>query len=141
MSANTLTPARPTASVLSLRSVRGVLALDALVTGGNGLSYLAFAGPIGDLLGIGRATLLDLGAFLTVYALAVGVLAARRQPPRLAVRTVIDLNAAWVVLSLVAMELWFEPTGAGFVWIPLQAAVVALFVGLQFTAQRRADRS
>ncbi|GAB7183388.1 hypothetical protein ATKI12_3219 [Kitasatospora sp. Ki12] len=138
--ANTLTPARP-ASAFSPWTVRGILTLDALVTGGNGLAYLAFSGPLGELLGLGRATLLDLGAFLAVYAVAVGVLAARRQPPVLGVRAVIDLNLVWVVLSLVAMEVWLEPTTAGFVWIPLQAATVALFAVLQFTALRRSSRS
>ncbi|MFF1785652.1 hypothetical protein ACFVX9_04230 [Kitasatospora sp. NPDC058243] len=51
----------------------------------------------------------------------------------------IDLNAVWVVLSLVAMAAWLEPTTAGAVWIPVQAAVVALFAVLQFTALRRRD--
>ncbi|MEU9041287.1 MULTISPECIES: hypothetical protein [unclassified Kitasatospora] len=138
--ANTLTPARP-GSAFSPWTVRGVLALDALVTGGNGLAYLAFPGPLGELLGLGRATLLGLGALLAVYAVAVGALAARRQPPPLGVRTVIDLNLAWVVLSLVAMEAWLEPTTAGFVWIPVQAAAVGLFAVLQFTALRRSGRS
>ncbi|MFJ9440518.1 hypothetical protein ACIRRH_01455 [Kitasatospora sp. NPDC101235] len=137
--ANTLTPARP-GSAFSLRTVRGALALDALVTGGNGLAYLAFSGPLGELLGAGRTTLVDVGLFLLGYALAVGALAARRRPPVFGVRTVIDLNLAWVVLSLVAMELWLEPTTAGFVWIPAQAATVALFAVLQFTALRRQAR-
>ncbi|MFJ6616244.1 hypothetical protein ACIQOW_01515 [Kitasatospora sp. NPDC091335] len=137
--ANTLTPARP-GSVLSPWTVRGALALDALVTGGNGLAYLAFSGPLGELLGAGRATLVDVGLLLLGYALAVGALAVRRRPPVAGVRAVIDVNLAWVVLSLVAMGLWLEPTTAGFVWIPAQAAAVALFAGLQFTALRREGR-
>ncbi|MFF1785651.1 hypothetical protein ACFVX9_04225 [Kitasatospora sp. NPDC058243] len=55
MSANALTPARP-GSASPLWTVRGVLALDALVTGGNGLVYLAFAGPVGELLGSAAAS-------------------------------------------------------------------------------------
>ncbi|MER7584551.1 hypothetical protein [Kitasatospora sp. NPDC097691] len=137
--ANSLTPARP-GSAFSPRTVRGTLTLDALVTGGNGLAYLAFSGPLGDLLGAARATVLDLGLLLTGYAVVVGVLAARRQPPALGVRAVIDVNLAWVVVSLVAMEAWLEPTTAGFVWIPLQAAAVGLFAVLQFTALRRSSR-
>ncbi|MFD4654154.1 hypothetical protein ACFWP2_00860 [Kitasatospora sp. NPDC058444] len=138
--ANTLTPASP-GSAFSPWTVRGALTLDALATGGNGLAYLAFSGPLSDLFGVGRATLLDIGVFLTLYALAVGVLAARRQPPRLGVQAVIDLNLVWVVLSLVAMEVWLEPTTAGLVWIPMQAATVGLFAVLQFTALRRSGRS
>ncbi|MGW3041809.1 hypothetical protein ACWC9T_17655 [Kitasatospora sp. NPDC001159] len=132
--ASALTPA---ASALSPWTVRGALGLDALVTGGNGLAYLAFPGPLGELLGVGRTTLLDLGLLLTGYALAVGALAARRRPHRLAVLTVVDLNIAWTVLSLVALTAWLEPTAAGTVWIPAQAAVVTLFAVLQLTALRR----
>ncbi|MFF2659225.1 hypothetical protein ACFVUH_17885 [Kitasatospora sp. NPDC058032] len=136
MSAHTLTTARRTAPA-SVKALRGFLALDAVVSGGNGLAYLAFPGPLGELLGVGRSTLLELGAVLAVFGLAVGLLAARPQPPGLAVRAVIDVNLVWTVLSVVAMELWLEPTTAGYVWIPLQAATVALFAALQFTALRR----
>ncbi|MET8699073.1 hypothetical protein ABZW10_09410 [Kitasatospora sp. NPDC004723] len=136
MSAHTLTTARRTAPG-SVKALRGFLALDAVVSGGNGLAYLAFPGPLGELLGVGRSTLLELGAVLAVFGLAVGLLAARPQPPGLAVRAVIDVNLVWTVLSVVAMELWLEPTTAGYVWIPLQAATVALFAALQFTALRR----
>ncbi|GAA2837905.1 hypothetical protein RMN57_12845 [Kitasatospora sp. CM 4170] len=137
MSANTVAAARTTAPAARLTTLRRLLALDAVVTGGNGLAYLALAGPLGDLLGAGTTTMVDLGAFLLVYGLAVGVLAARRQPPVLAVRAVIDANLVWPVLSLVAMELWLEPTTAGLVWIPLQAATVLGFAVLQFAALRK----
>ncbi|MGV9269405.1 hypothetical protein ACWDRR_32600 [Kitasatospora sp. NPDC003701] len=145
MSANTLTAARPTAAAdrKAQQNLRRFLALDGLVSGGNGLAYLAFSGPLGDLLGVGGATLVELGAVLAVFGLAVGLLAARRRPARLAVQVVIDVNVAWAVLSLVAMEVWLEPSTAGLVWIPLQAGTVLLFAALQFTALRglgRADR-
>ncbi|WP_380284947.1 hypothetical protein [Kitasatospora purpeofusca] len=136
MSAHTLTTARRTAPA-SRTALRRWLALDAVVSGGNGLAYLAFPGPLGELLGVGRSTLLELGAVLAVFGLAVGLLAARPQPPGPAVRAVIGINLAWTVLSVVAMELWFEPTTAGYVWIPLQAATVALFATLQLTTLRR----
>ncbi|MFJ4090182.1 hypothetical protein ACIPYS_01255 [Kitasatospora sp. NPDC089913] len=136
MSAHTVTTARRTAPA-SWTALRRLLAVDAVVSGGNGLAYLAFSGPLGDLLGVGRSTLLELGVVLTVFGLAVGLLAARPQPPRTAVRAVIDINLGWTVLSLVAMELWFGPTTAGYVWIPLQAGTVALLGVLQFTTLRR----
>ncbi|MBD0689941.1 hypothetical protein BG452_06990 [Streptomyces sp. CBMA123] len=117
-------------------TVRGVLALDAVVTAGNGLAYLVLAGPLGRLLGVGRVTLLLLGLLLTGHGLVVGALAARR-PPRAAVEVVVGVNAAWVALSLAALAVWFEPTAVGAVWIPLQAAAVALFVVLQLAALRR----
>ncbi|MFI6843612.1 hypothetical protein OG535_12485 [Kitasatospora sp. NBC_00085] len=33
-----------------------------MVSGGNGLAYLAICGPLGDLLGVGGSTLVELGA-------------------------------------------------------------------------------
>ncbi|MFJ4186282.1 hypothetical protein [Kitasatospora sp. NPDC089509] len=135
--ANTVTPA---GSVLSPWTVRGVLRLDVLATGGNGLAYLALAGPLGEALGLGRTALVGLGAVLTGYALAVAALAARRRPPRPAVLAVVGLNSAWAVLSPAVAAVRTVPTTAGAVWVPLQAAVVALFVVLQLNALRRSAR-
>lgn len=56
--------------------LRRSLALDALVTTGNGLAYLAFSEPLGRLLGVGPTTLLVLGALLALYGAGVGWLAS-----------------------------------------------------------------
>ncbi|MDL5204759.1 hypothetical protein [Streptomyces sp. ALI-76-A] len=116
--------------------LRRLLALDAVVTGVNGIAYLAAAGPLGDFLGTGTRLLLALGAFLTVYAAAVGLLAARARPAALPVRAVVEANLAWAVLSLAALGLWLSPTTAGTVWTVLQALTVAGFAALQYGALR-----
>lgn len=116
--------------------LRRFLALDAAVTGVNGLAYVAASGPLGRLLGIDASTLLGLGVFLTLFAAGVGYLASRRQPPRLPVTLLIDANLLWAVLSVAALALWFEPSTAGAVWIPLQALTVAGFAVLQWSALR-----
>ncbi|WP_329441213.1 hypothetical protein OG906_07815 [Streptomyces sp. NBC_01426] len=116
--------------------LRRSLALDALVTTGNGLAYLAFSEPLGRLLGVGPTTLLVLGALLALYGAGVGWLASRRRPPVLPVRLVIETNCLWVALSLAAALLWFTPTVAGAVWIPAQALVVAGFALVQWLALR-----
>lgn len=136
MSANSLANVVRSTSAAPWTRLRQVLALDAVVTGGNGLAYLAFSGPLGELLGIDRLVLLDIGAFLLLFGAGVGVLASRRQPPVLGVKVVADANMAWPVLSLVAMFAWLNPTTAGLVWIPMQAATVAGFAGLQLWALR-----
>ncbi|MFI2214711.1 hypothetical protein [Streptomyces sp. NPDC020141] len=114
--------------------LRRFLALDAVVTGVNGIAYLAAAGPLGRLLGVDESVLLIVGAFIAVYGAAVGLLAARPRPAALAVKAVVDVNLVYAVLSLFALALWLDPTVAGAVWIPLQAAVVAGFALLQFAA-------
>ncbi|MFF5840574.1 hypothetical protein ACIP4T_13840 [Streptomyces massasporeus] len=111
--------------------LRRFLALDAVVTGGNALAYLAFSGPLGRFLGADATLLLALGAFLALYAAGVGLLAARRQPPVLGVRAVVEANLAWAAVSLVALALWLTPSTPGAVWTVLQALVVAGFAGLQ----------
>jgi hypothetical protein len=114
--------------------LRRFLALDAAVTGANALAYLALSGPLGRFLGADSGLLLGIGAFLAVYASAVGLLAARRHPPALAVRAVVEANLAWTALSLAALALWLTPTTAGAVWTVLQALVVAGFALLQHMA-------
>ncbi|MFD5452760.1 hypothetical protein ACWDTR_32035 [Streptomyces sp. NPDC003470] len=122
--------------------LRRFLALDAAVTGTNALAYLALSGPLGRFLGAGSGLLLGLGAFLAVYATAVGLLAARRRPPALAVRAVVEANLAWSALSVAALALWLSPTTAGAVWTVLQALVVAGFALLQYAALKgRQDMS
>ncbi|MFJ5552696.1 hypothetical protein [Streptomyces sp. NPDC093225] len=116
--------------------LRRFLGLDAVVTGANGLAYVAFSGPLGRLLGVGEGLVLELGLFLTVYALGVGALAARREPPALGVRFVVEANLAWAALSVVALVVWLTPTAAGAVWIPLQAVTVLGFAVLQQLALR-----
>ncbi|MFF3314453.1 hypothetical protein ACFYV5_02945 [Streptomyces sp. NPDC003035] len=118
--------------------VRRFLALDAVVTGANGLAYLAASGPLGELLGVDSGLLLELGVFLTLFAAGVAWLASRPQPAVLGVKLVVDANILWAVLSIVALVAWLEPTTAGLVWTPMQAATVAGFAGLQWSALRAA---
>ncbi len=120
--------------------LRRFLALDSLVTTGNGLAYVAFSAPLGRLLGVGQGLLLGLGILLVVYGAAVGLLASRRRPPALPVKLVIETNYAWAALSLVSLAVWFAPTAAGAVWIPAQGLVVAGFALLQQLALRSAAK-
>jgi hypothetical protein len=116
--------------------LRRFLALDALVTGANAVAYLAAAGPLARLFGVGSGLLLELGLILAVYAGAVGWLASRKRPAVLPVRAVIEVNLAWAVVSCVTLALWLTPSTAGAVWAVLQAAVVAGFAGLQYVSLR-----
>jgi hypothetical protein len=115
-------------------ALRRFLALDAVVTGANGVAYLAASGPLGRLLGVGSTLLLGLGLVLTVYAAAVGLLASRARPAVLPVKAVVEINLAWSALSVLALALWLSPTATGAVWTVLQAATVAGFATLQHLA-------
>ncbi|HYF26518.1 MAG TPA: hypothetical protein VD931_12335 [Baekduia sp.] len=118
--------------------LRLALGVDAVVTGANGVAYLALAGPLGDLFHLPAGGLRAAGAFLIVFALGVGALARQAAPPRAAVRVVVLLNALWVVESLVLLAAgWGSPGTVGEVWIALQAVVVGAFAGLQALGLRR----
>jgi hypothetical protein len=117
-------------------ALRRFLALDTAVTGANGLAYLMASGPLAGLLGVDRALLLELGVFLTAYAVAVGLLASRPRPAALPVKAVIEANLAWSAVSCVALGLWLDPSAAGAVWTVLQALTVAGFALLQHAALR-----
>ncbi|MBD0716196.1 hypothetical protein [Streptomyces sp. CBMA370] len=121
-------------------AVRRFLALDALVTGANGLAYATASGPLGRLLGVDSGLLLELGLFLTVFAAGVAWLASRPQPPATAVKLVVEANTLWAALSVVALLAWLEPTTAGLLWTPAQAVVVAAFAALQWAALRAVSR-
>jgi hypothetical protein len=135
----TMTTHRPTGLFAdAARLLRLALRLDAVVTGANGLLYLALAGPLQDLLGLDAGTGRAIGAFLLVYAAAVWVISMPDRPARTAVTAVVEANALWTVLSVATVIAgWFTLTAAGAVWTVLQAIVVAGFAALQYTALRR----
>jgi hypothetical protein len=111
-------------------TIRFALGVDAVLSGANGVAYLALAGPLGELFGLPADTLRILGALFVVYA---GVLALlMRRPGSIGVAAVIAGNALWVIASLAAaIAGWQDPTTAGTVWIVLQALLVAGFAELQ----------
>lgn len=118
--------------------LRITLAADAIVTGGNGLVYLAFAGPVGTLLGPGTGLLRGIGAFLLVYGVAVGFLASRRPISPAATKAVIALNIIWPLGSVAAVVTGTAGfTTIGAIWAIAQALVVAVFAELQITGLRK----
>ncbi|SDD18247.1 hypothetical protein [Actinokineospora iranica] len=115
--------------------LRRFLALDAVVTTGNGLLYLAFSTWAGDLLGVSPTALVGIGAFLTVFGLGVAALAMSKNPARGGTTFVIDANFLWAAASVVVAL--FGLMGAntiGTVWTIMQAGTVAGFAALQLFA-------
>lgn len=129
-------PARPT--VAGGTALRRVLLADAVVTGANGVAYLAGATALDGLLGPTAATLRPIGAFLVAFAAVLVVVATRRPIPAPAVRQLMAGNALWVLASVVvAVTGALGTTGVGTAWVVLQAVAVAGFVPLQRWALAR----
>ncbi|MBE1536044.1 hypothetical protein [Actinomadura algeriensis] len=121
-----------------VRLLRLALRLDAAVTGVNGLAYLALAGPVHDLTGLAPGPGRAIGVFLLAYAALVWTVSVPARPNRLAATAVVETNLLWTGLGIAAVALgWFALNTVGTVWAVLQAAVVAGFAALQYTALRR----
>jgi hypothetical protein len=119
--------------------VRLALKLDAVISGANGVAYLALAGSLADGLGLSEAALRGVGGFFVIYAATLWTVATREQVNRTAVRAVIAGNLLWMVGSLIALAAGaLDPETLGGVWIALQALVVGGFAALQALALRRA---
>ncbi|HLM08676.1 MAG TPA: hypothetical protein VK307_03135 [Thermoleophilaceae bacterium] len=112
--------------------LRAALKLDAVLSGANGVAYLALAAPLADLFEVPAGFLRAVGAVLVVFAAAVWLTAAKERPARAAVLAIIVLNALWVVDSIVLLATGaYDPSATGSIWTGLQAAVVAGFAALQ----------
>jgi hypothetical protein len=117
--------------------LRLILKLDAVVTGVNGIAYLALANPLEDLLGVAPALTRPIDAFLVLFAAAVWIVATRPVVPRMAVADIAAANALWALGSVAfAATEASSPTTAGSAWIVLQALVVGGFAALQALAMR-----
>jgi hypothetical protein len=119
--------------------LRLALRLDAVITGANGVAYLALANPLEDLLGLDPALTRSIGAFLVLFAAAVWFTATRPAVSKGAVLAVIDANIAWAIGSIAFVVIGVSsPTTVGSVWIVMQALVVGGFAALQSYASRDA---
>ena len=112
--------------------------VDALMSGVAGVGVAAGAPLLDDVLGAPAAFLVPLGLFLLAYAAALLAL-ARSGAPSGGVKVVIAGNAAWVVLSVVAVLAdWLTLTTTGTIFALAQACAVAAIAELQLLALRRA---
>ncbi|WP_194816477.1 hypothetical protein [Nocardia sp. XZ_19_385] len=116
------------------------LRLDAVVTGVNGVAYLALAAPLESLLGLDRSIGIPIGIFLTLYGITVALIGTPANPNTSAARGVATLNAAWVALSLIALFIGaLDLNLVGSIWTVMQAGTVGAFAALQYMGIRKAS--
>ncbi|WP_433681514.1 hypothetical protein [Nocardia sp. CA-119907] len=119
--------------------LRVALRLDAVITGVNGLAYLALSGPLESLLGLDREIGIPIGIFLTLYGIGVALVGMAKSISTKAEAVVAAANAAWVVVSLAALvEGVLELNLVGSIWTVMQAATVGGFAALQYLGIRQA---
>lgn len=118
--------------------LRRVLIADALASGAMGALLALAAAPLARLLGLPAGLLLGAGLVLLPWAAALARLGLRQAPPsRGAVRTVVVVNALWVLDSLLLpLTGWVAPTALGLAFLLGQALAVAGLAALQALALR-----
>jgi hypothetical protein len=128
----------PTRSDDPARFLRIVLAADAVSAGAMGLMLLFGPAVLLDLLGLPEALTRSAGIALLPFAALAAFAATRATPPRVAVWTIIALNLAWAVESVVTVAGGFiGPTPIGVAFVLAQAVLVAAFAAVQLAALRR----
>lgn len=92
-----------------------------------GFSYLA------ELLGLPGRLLRNAGISLFPFAMFVAYLASRARLSKLAVWSVILLNALWTLDSFLLFGTgWLSPTQLGYAFVTAQAIVVAVLASLEY---------
>jgi hypothetical protein len=122
-------------SFTSTLSVRRLLVTDGVISGATGLAMIAGAGLAEPVLNIPAPLLRTAGVALLPFAAMVWLFS--RHVTRSRVWTVVALNAAWAIASvLVLVGGAIEPTSAGVAFVLFQALVVAALAELQFFGLR-----
>lgn len=117
-------------------NARSLLTVDAILTGVNGVGYLALAGVLDDVFGVPSSLLITLGILLVIVAAGVAYLGTRRPIPKRWLRALASFNFAWVAASI-AFVVVADLTTMGVAWTLLQAAIVAAFAARQVQLAQR----
>jgi len=132
------TTADTTTATTGAVTLKTALLLDAVITGANGLAYVAGAAVLDSLLGPSPTHFVLIGVFLVACSVILGITGTRRPIPRGWAMFAAEVNVAWAIGSVaVVMFGWLDLTTTGEVWALTQAALVAAFATLQLMALRR----
>lgn len=118
--------------------LRRAIQTDALISGAMALLLVAGASVLEPFLSLPEVFLRNTGFVLVVYAALVGFLGTRSMMPKVAVWTVIAVNAMWTVDSIgLLMSGWLSPNLFGQAFVVMQAIAVGVFAELQFIGLRK----
>lgn len=125
-------------SIRASSLLRRVLIVDAVSSGVMGVAMFALADVFASLLQLPVELIREAGIILLPFAAFVGFVASRREPARIAVWTIIALNAVWVVDSIVLLLTgWVAPSALGYIFVIAQAAVVLVLADFEYLGLKR----
>lgn len=119
--------------------IRFALTADAIATAATGALLAIGGGLLAELTGLPASATLPLGLFLVAYAAFVGWVGMPRETSRGAVLSIILINTAWVVGSVIVLLAGVFPlTLLGIAFVIAQAVAVAALAALQWVGLGRA---
>jgi hypothetical protein len=125
-------------SIRNLSFIRKVLLADAVISGTTGVMMTLGTSLLSEFLGLSQPLLFWAGLSLVPFAALAGLVASRPQPTKTGVWTIVVLNIAWVLASVLVLVLGLvTPTIFGTSFIIVQAVVVGVLAELQIIAARR----
>lgn len=123
---------------LTALPLRKLLHVDALACALMGLVLSFAADPLAALMAIPRELLFYAGIALLAVAVFIAAVATRRAIPDAGVVVIVAGNTLWVAASLLLMiGDWIAPNVLEYVFIGVQAVVVAALATFEHMALRR----
>lgn len=118
-------------------SLQTILAFDAATCAAMGMLLVFASGPIAGLTAIPGSLLFFAGLLLVPIAAFMTIFTQTATVPAWAVQVIVAGNVFWVLGSVVLpITGLIAPNGLGWLFLLGQAAVVALFAGLEWAARQ-----
>lgn len=119
-------------------SLQTILTVDAATCAAMGMLLVFASGPIAGLTAIPELLLFLAGLLLLPIAVFMAIFTRTATVPAWAVQVIVAGNVLWVLGSvLLPITVLIAPNGLGWLLLLMQAAVVALFAGLEWVARQR----
>jgi hypothetical protein len=119
-------------------SLQSILALDAATCAGMGVLLVAASGLVSRITLVPASLLFWAGLLLLPIAGFIAVFARTSTVPSWAVQMIVLGNVLWVLGSMALPVLGLiSPNAMGWIFIFAQAAVVAMFASLEWSARPR----
>lgn len=118
-------------------SLQTILAFDAATCAAMGMLLVFASGPIAAMTAIHGSLLYFAGLLLLPIAVFMAVSTRSATVPAWAVQVIVAGNVFWVLGSVILpFTGLIAPNGLGWLFLLIQAAVVALFAGLEWAARQ-----
>ncbi|MCB8836477.1 hypothetical protein [Aurantimonas sp. VKM B-3413] len=114
-------------------SLQTILALDAATCAAMGMLLVFASGPIAGLTAIPGSFLFFAGLLLPPIAVFMAIFTRTATVPSWAVQVIVAGNVLWVLGSVILpVTGLIAPNGLGWLFLLMQAIIVALFAGLEW---------